>query len=193
MLRTAAVASLICDNFLEPLPKEEIVTACLLHDMGNILKFKLDVFPEFNEPQGLEYWQKVKDEFREKYGEDEHEATTKIAQELQVSDKVLELMDTISFFGVQNYVLDEDFSHKIPEYCDDRVDPFGVVVLEERFMDQRKRYAHHGGDIHERFAFENAVRQMEKQIFVKCKIKPEDINNETVAPVISELKNFVIK
>ena len=40
--------------------------------------------------------------------------------------------------------------------------------------------------------FEKAARQIEKQIFSKCKIKPEDINNETVAPIISELKNFVI-
>ena len=33
---------------------------------------------------------------------------------------------------------------------------------------------------------------MEKQIFSKCKIKPEDINNETVASIILSLKDFVI-
>ena len=37
MYRVAAVASLIYDNFNEPLNKEEIITACLLHDMGNII------------------------------------------------------------------------------------------------------------------------------------------------------------
>ena len=35
--------------------------------------------------------------------------------------------------------------------------------------------------------------EMEKQIFSKCKIKPEDITDETIAPIIEELKNFVIK
>jgi len=35
--------------------------------------------------------------------------------------------------------------------------------------------------------------EIEKQIFAKCKIKPEDINNITVEPIISELRNYVIK
>ena len=34
---------------------------------------------------------------------------------------------------------------------------------------------------------------IEKQIFAKCKIKPEYITNETVAPIISELRNFMIE
>ena len=59
MLRVAGAASLICDNFTEPLNKEEIISACLLHDMGNIIKFKLDYFPEFNKPEKAEYWQNV--------------------------------------------------------------------------------------------------------------------------------------
>ncbi len=36
MFRVAAVALLICENFEDSLPKEDIVTACLLHDMGKI-------------------------------------------------------------------------------------------------------------------------------------------------------------
>ncbi len=43
-LRVAAVAAQICDNFNKPLNKKEIITACLLHDMGNIIKFKLELF-----------------------------------------------------------------------------------------------------------------------------------------------------
>ena len=75
MLRVAAVASLVCDNFNEPLPKDDIITACLLHDMGNIIKSDLQYFPEFIKPEGLDYWQKVKDEYIEKYSRDEHKAT----------------------------------------------------------------------------------------------------------------------
>ncbi|TSC78066.1 MAG: isoleucyl-tRNA synthetase [Parcubacteria group bacterium Gr01-1014_24] len=193
MLRVAAVASLICDNFNESLNKEEIITACLLHDMGNILKFKLDSFPEFLKPEGLSYWQKVKDGYVNKYGNDEYSASLKIAQELQVSDEVLELIKAISFLGAPGNALGIDYGKKIVEYCDDRVIPFGVVSLEQRFLDLRKRYEHRGGNTPERIAFENAVRQMEKQIFSKCKIRPEDINDKTVAPVIEQLKNFVIQ
>jgi len=193
MLRVAAVASMICDNFTEPLLKEDIITAALLHDMGNIIKFRLDYFPKFLEPEGLEYWQRVKDEYAEKYGNDEHIATIKIAQELRVSSSILELIKALSFFGAPKVALGDNFGDKIVEYCDSRVTPFGVVTLEERLTDLRTRYAHRGVDTPERRAYQDAVRQMEEQIFSKCKIKLEDITDESVAPIVAELKNFVIK
>ena len=195
MLRVAAVASLICDNFSEPLDKESIITACLVHDMGNIIKFKWDSLPEFLEPNGLEYWQEVKSEYIKKYGNNEYIASINIAKELNVSDRVLELVKSISFLGASDNAEKNDFGKKIVEYCDDRVIPFGVVSLEERFTDLRSRYAHRDKERGPSFreAFEKAVRLIEKQIFSKCKIKPEDINDETVAPVIEQLRNFVIK
>ena len=70
-LRVASVAAQICDNFFEPLNKKDIVTACLLHDMGNIIKFNLNYFPELIKPEGIEYWQKVQNEYKKKYGNDE--------------------------------------------------------------------------------------------------------------------------
>jgi isoleucyl-tRNA synthetase len=193
MLRVAAIASVICDNFTESLPKEDIVTACLLHDMGNIIKFDLKYFPDFNKPEGFEYWQKVKDEYIVKYGKNEHEATLKIIKELQMPDKILELINAISFFGAPATASGNNFADKIVEYCDSRVAPLGVVGLEERLADLRKRYAHKGGDTPERRAYEQAVKNMEQQIFAKCKIKPEDITEESIASIIAELKNFVIK
>ncbi|KKQ46077.1 MAG: Metal dependent phosphohydrolase [Candidatus Yanofskybacteria bacterium GW2011_GWC2_37_9] len=193
MLRVAAVARLICENLEVPVDKENIIAACLLHDMGNIIKFKLGAFPEFLEPEGLEYWENTQKKFKERYGDSEYLASLKISQEIDVNKRTLELIEAISFVGVLKNALSYDFGKKIVEYCDDRVVPSGVVGLEERFMDLRTRYTHRRKDPSEREAFENAVRKMEKQIFAKCKIKPEDINNETVAPIISELRNFMIK
>ncbi len=195
MLRVAAVGTMICDNFNGDLPKDEIATACLLHDMGNIIKFKLDVMPELLEPQGGEYWQAVKDEYIAKYGSNEYEASVKIAHELGVSEKVITLIKSISFAGASKNAEGDNFGEKIVEYCDDRVGPFGVVSLEDRLTDLRIRYAHRDRERGSSFReiFEKAVQQMEQQIFSKCKIKPEDINDDTVAPIIEELKNFVIK
>ena len=56
--------------------------------------------------------------------------------------KFQELINAVSFLGAPNLVLGENFSKKIMEYCDDRVSPLGVVSLEERLMDLRKRYSH---------------------------------------------------
>jgi len=55
MFRVAGVASVICENFKQPelINQDDIVSACLLHDMGNIIKFNLSLFPQFLEPEGL--------------------------------------------------------------------------------------------------------------------------------------------
>lgn len=193
MLRVASVASLICDNLTEQVDKENIITACLLHDMGNIIKFKMDVFPEFFEPEGVEYWQKVKDEYIAKYGPDEHHASLEIVKELKTSERILDLADAPSFIGAPHNAESEDYGMKIVDYSDVRVYPHGVVSIEERFLDLRKRYVQHGPDTPERTAFENALREIQNQIFSKCKIKPEDITDEVIAPVIEELKGFMVK
>ncbi len=195
MLRVAAVAVLICDNFDEPLPKEDIVTACLLHDMGNIIKFELDYFPELNQPEGIEYWQNIQKEYISKYGKEEMSAHGKIAKEIGVGEYVLKLINAVSFLGAPDTAIGEDMGSKIVEYCDSRVKPFGIVSMDQRFEDLRERYGNRnvGIDSPERLAYENAVRHMEKDIFARCKIRPEDINDEIAAPIIEELKNFVIK
>jgi isoleucyl-tRNA synthetase len=193
MLRVAAVASLVCDNFAEPINKEEIITACLLHDMGNIIKFTFNDLLELLEPEGKEYWQDVKNEYIEKYGSSEHEASLKIAEELQTSNEVLEAIKSVGFIEAFTTVLSENSAHKILEYADSRVDPYGVVSLEERFLDFRKRYDRLNTDSGKRESYEKALRTMEKQVFEKCKIKPEDITDASVASIIEEFKKFIIK
>lgn len=197
MFRVAAVAYLICDNFNDPLQKEEIILTCLLHDMGNIIKSDLNYFPEFIKPEGLEYWQKIKDEYIEKYGKDEHQATLEIIRELNINnaDRVAELVDAIDFKRIEENLESEDLSKKICQYADLRVDPHGVVSYEKRMEDGRKRYENRPGfgTLVKRDDLVACGKEIEKQIFFRCKIKPEDINNDTVEPIISELRNFVIK
>ncbi len=193
MLRVASVAFIICDNFSKDLEKENIVRACLLHDMGNIIKFKLDSLPNFLEPEGLDYWKDVQLEYIEKYGTDEYVAHGKIAKELGMSARVIELIQAISFLDAPANVGNNDFNRKIMEYSDERVGIYGVISLEDRLMDLRKRYTHHNTSSTIRDAFEYALHDIEKQIFANCKIKPEDITDASVAPIIEELKNFVIK
>ncbi len=195
MLRVTAVASLICDSYDEQLPKEEIVTACLLHDMGNIIKSRLDYFPEFLEPQGMEYWQKVQNEYIERYGKDEHHATLEIMKEINVSQDIIALVDNIEFSQVCELCDNGDIPNKIICYSDNRVSPHGVVSLVERIDEAKKRYENKESfkrTESERVKLVFCIKEIEKQIFAKCKIKPEDINNESIAPVISELSNYVI-
>ena len=59
MFRVAGVASLICDNLEESLSKKEIISACLLHDLGNIVKFDLESTAKLFSvsEKDLKYWQ----------------------------------------------------------------------------------------------------------------------------------------
>jgi hypothetical protein len=195
MLRVAAVAFLICDGFNEPIEKEEIISACLLHDMGNIIKFNLEHFPESLEPKGLDYWTKIKEKYIEKYGKDDHVATKIIAKEIGVSNNIIELIEYVGFFKATINEFEKLFKYKICNYSDMRVCPYGVLSLRERISEAHGRYKDRKHSISSD-SFESlslSFHNMEKQIFLKCKIKPEDINNETISSVVLELKNYMIK
>ena len=192
-LRVAAVADLICQNFTQDIDRENIVAGCLLHDMGNIIKFDLQKTKALiNQDFDLDFWQKVKDDYIKKYGDDEYVATQAIVKELGVSARIMEIIDSVSFLGAPETAAGPDFGGKIAQYCDDRVAPAGVVSLEDRFSDLRVRYGHREDNSGARDNFERAVREMERQIFANTKIKPDYITDETVKPIIENLKTFNI-
>jgi hypothetical protein len=210
--RVAAVAIVVLDN-LSPLPnpplqgegrievdRENIIKACLLHDMGNIIKYDIKVsgelYPEKFSQEDLKYWQKVKEEYIKKYGPDEHRASLEIAKAAGANERVLGLINAIGFQYGKNNAQSEDFGRKICAYSDMRVGPYGVITLEERFLDLRKRYDNKhrlmGGNEDLRLDFENGLREIEKQIFARCNIKPEDITEDSIKLAMEKLRNFEI-
>jgi hypothetical protein len=165
-----------------------------VHDIANIIKFDLLRFPEFNEPKGLDFWQSVKDEYISKYGEDEHHAHLKIIKELGLSQKIYDLVNGVGTLNFLEQYPNGDLESKIVNYADHRVGPFGVLSYEDRFIEAEKRYRNHKNYLPNE-QIEEPIRlgkEIEKQIFAKCKIKPEDITDESIAPIIEELKDFVI-
>lgn len=196
-LRVAAVADTISENLtltpaLSQRERGDVVAACLLHDMGNIVKFDFSLFPEIVAEKGLEYWQGVKQEVAEKYGDNSHEATRNILKEIGVSERILELVDCVGFDqGIKN-LQSPDFGKKVCAYSDMRVLPLGVGGLEERMADLRVRYKNRPEGAKDREQFEAAIRQIEQQIFAHCKIRPEDITEESIRPVVEKLKNWEI-
>lgn len=188
-LRVAAVASIIVDTFEKPLDRNEIITACLLHDMGNIIKFDLQRFPQFLEPEGFEHWNQIRESFLSKYGTDEHQATYKIATEIGVSSRSAELLSAIGFTKAHINSQHNDFGKKICCYADQRVTPHGISTLQERLDEGLKRYKG-------KFASEETTRGreslvlMEKQIFTRCDVSPDEITEKHVEPLFKELRTF---
>jgi len=194
MLRVAAVASLLCDSVNIFVDKSNIVLAELFHDMGNIIKFNWETLLEFREPEGIEYWQKVQKEFIAKYGPDEQKANLAIAAELGLKKEAIALIDKMHFHNNCLNARAKNLDLKIINYADQRVSPHGVVSYNERMEEARVRYRwDEREDREERAKLIACGKEIEKQIFAHCKIKPEDITDEAVAPIIEELKKFVIK
>src|SRR3989344_676326 len=194
MLRVAGVASIICDNFEKPVNKELIVSACLLHDMGNIIKSDLTKFAEFLQPEGLEYWQKIKNEFEEKYGKDEKNATHTIVEKLKISTQIQEVIRNSGFSKLEKVYNSSRFEYKICEYSDLRVLPYGVGSLKSRMTDLKIRYAKRAKDEmwnnHDYLA--DFIYKIEKQIFEHCKIRPEDITGKKVKTLADALRQYNI-
>lgn len=186
-LRVAAVARLIAEHFEMELKTPNIVSACLLHDMGNIIKSDLTTFPEFVEPQGLGYWQEAKQRFMEKYGNEEHVATYAIAKETGVSEETQRYLENMSSSKVKASLQDADFEIKICCYADNRVGPHGILSLKERLGDLMVRYPHK--NYPERLEY---LLVLEKQIFAHCSIFPDDINDASARGLIRHLEGFSV-
>jgi hypothetical protein len=192
-LRVAAVGKTICDNFSGEIDKQTVLLACLFHDMGNIIKFDLSVFPEFLKPQGLAHWQEVQNEYFNKYGKEQHAANHAIAVELKLPEKVIECINDVDFSKIETTRDSGSMEKKVCEYSDLRVAPHGIRPMHDRISDIEERYRRRiqKTEMVDRIIpLTAAAEEVERQIFERCSIKPEDINDGSLAPLIEELRNY---
>ena len=195
-LRVTAVAEQICKSLDIEVDKESIIKACLLHDMGNVIKFDMvqtkSIFGLSDSE--IENIKKIQDEFIQKYSHDEEKANVEIARELDVSETVVQFISGNGFNNLCIIKDNTDWGSKILQYSDLRVGPKGVLSYDERMDDGKKRYANHKNYVEEeeRNKIVNCGRDIEKQIFAHSNIKQEYITDESVKEMIEELKNFEI-
>jgi hypothetical protein len=195
MFRVAGVAYLLTEKIKKKVDQQDVLAACLLHDMGNILKFDLTYFPEYVKPQGIAYWEKIKSDFAKKYGDNVHEATLKIAQELGASPRTQDLIVAIGFNQARQNYETFDFSRKICAYSDMRVAPIGVVPLRERLEDGHKRYSaqwRKEGHSDIAYVFGAYLKRIERQIFSVSLLRPQDVTEISVLPYAQKLRKFEI-
>jgi putative nucleotidyltransferase with HDIG domain len=194
-LRVTAVASQICESLTTPVDKKSLIKACLLHDMGNIIKFEFNYPDEFYTPEGRDYWRNVQAEYFKDYGRDEHAASIEIARKLGSNQKILKVIDSIGFSKIKDSHHLGSIEMKLAEYADMRAGPKGIFSIDERMADGQKRYQHRKNYFlkeDERKDIATALHEMEDEIFSKSKLKPSDITDESVAPLIEQLKSYEI-
>lgn len=190
MLRVTACSKLILDNWIgEKLDEKSIIRVCLLHDMGNLVKMPEDFSDD-------KIFIKTRKKYYDKYGTNEHEINLEIAKEEGLSKKELEILDGKRSRKNEETLKGNSYEIKVCAYSDQRVAPNGVVSIKERLEDSKERYKNRPLSVWSDEKKANKLIEcslgIEKQIFEKCNIKPEDITNESIAYYIEEFKKYEI-
>ncbi len=195
MYRVTAVGMVVNDflNQSIKLDKDILIQAMLLHDIGNIIKFDLN--SSLLKEENIESLKIIKNEFIEKYGEDEHVATIKIIKEIGVCKKVVDILENISSSKISSTIGSDDWHKKVCSYSDFRVAPHGVTSIEERFDDVIERYKglkHVLGDIEKTLQKKKDALILERQIQEKCRLPLSLINDEKIKNIVEQLEEYKI-
>jgi hypothetical protein len=186
-LRVGAIATFITQGWSDRELAHETVLSSLLHDMGNMAKFKLDkpVMPIEN----LAYWQAEQQRFWDTYGTEAHAATYAILHELKLDKITKYLLAESMFYDNRNVTRDSFVVAPRPAvvvlYGDLRVAIDGVVSLEERLVDLERRY----GGVRPERAWAN---DLEAYIASLSCGDIRAITEATVAPLFDELLTLTV-
>lgn len=184
MLRVSAVVTFLFKHWIgtDAVDWKMAKKVALLHDLGNIVKFDFVNHPEFlgDEQKNIVHWQAKQQEVIAKYGSDDHEVTKAMLSELNVDQKMTEIILNKSF---ANSVATKDSSNwelKILYYADLLVLPFGIGTLEARLDDVRDRMPKYTSrpDFPDLVA---ACVEIEKQIAANLNVSVSEINDANVA------------
>ena len=190
MLRVAACTNLILDTWTgKPIDRKAITRVSLLHDMGNMVKI-----PE-EEIQDKDFI-KLRRKYFEEYGTNDHEINMLIGKNLGLNKKELEILDGKRSRKNEQTAKSDNYEIKICAYCDQRVAPDGVVSLKERLEDAKIRYKDKPLSVWSNEEKANQLiklaLEIEEQVMRYCKLKPEDINNQSIQTYIDRLKEYEI-
>lgn len=194
MMRVARVVEFIRDHWIGPkVDWDVIVESALLHDVGNIVKFDFDKYPELLGDQRvrLNYWKDRQAEMTSRYGSDDHKVTEKLLAEIGVRGEVYETVERGGFQKIIAIGHSDFWQTKILVYSDLRVMPTGVVSLEDRLTYIRDRYPKYSSrpDYPE---MENACREIEKQIGENIDVPVSQISDAVLPKGDEELISLTV-
>jgi 5'-deoxynucleotidase YfbR-like HD superfamily hydrolase len=196
MLRTAAIGGLVCAHWKGPrIRREDVVATMLIHDLGNIVKMDIgtekgkEILGE--EVARLEYWKSVREETIAAYGNDDHLATERMARELGASGRILSILQQKTSANNRRIAESDDWELKICAYADQRTGPFGILSLDERFEDLKRRYAVRGHPLAQGPARDMLVAcafMIERQVLGHTDLAPEGISDMAIAPMLERMR-----
>lgn len=160
MLRTAGVGYFVASNWKEKGVDVNLTTAaCLLHDVGNLVKFDLDnPIVEIDDP---EKWRRIQKKYWDKYGKNTHDVTIQIIEELGREDVVGVIEEEGEVYGKSVEVIKgASLPTQFLLYSDVRVMPHGVTGMQDRIDDLQARYGNPKYDLSYLFPLEDYLQKM---------------------------------
>jgi len=189
MLRVAGIAEKILSAWNGPkINKRSLIRVLLLHDTGNIVKM-------FNVEVENKRFHLMRDKYYSLFGNDDHNVSKAIGQELGLNNQELALMDAKVFLRNDETLNSIDFSRKIGAYADQRAAPDGVLPLLDRLREAQIRYKDKPGSSMNNPRTEMLIKcavKIEEQVMSYCSLQSSDITDASINPFISKLRNFRI-
>ncbi len=198
MLKSAALAQLICKHWNGPSIDREVITSTMfIHDIGNIAKMDFGQAAETADEHGdVDYWREIQREFIEKYGADDHIATFNVATELGLDRRILWLVINKIFIHNEMISASNDYELKICAYADQHIGPRGVVSLEERFSELRRRYGSRlkASINHPRIEhLIDSAFAIERQVIESSSLESAQITDSAIAATLEGLSEYEIE
>jgi hypothetical protein len=192
MLRVAAVGKIICDHISsQKIDADLIIKTLLLHDMGNIIKYKFNNTSMFSPEDSVkvESYKSTQAEFMRKYGNDADKATLQIIKEVTRNKQILELCKNCHGEMAHKYVNGEFWNESICYYADMRIGLNGILSVDQRFEDLKIRYPQ---ELEKLEHYHKACKIIERKIQKMCAMNLESINDELIEDQFNQLKELDI-
>ena len=183
MIRVAKVVKFIKNHWTGPhVDWDEVFKAALLHDVGNIVRFNFDKYPQFlgEEIKRVDYWKEKQNEIIAKYGTDDHDATKKMLEEINIPQSLIDIIQSKSFGKSIELSKSDNWIVKLLYYGDSRVMPNGIGTLDERLTDVTQRIGKYRDDPNLPNLV-TACKEIEKQIQHNTNIDLSQITDDTVS------------
>ena len=172
-----------------------IIVACLLHDIWNILKFEMSLYPDVWEPEWVDYRTTIKEEFK-KYGWDEKEATFTLCKKLNISQEAYDLVYAYDTTRPKD-ISPDNIQLKLIDYSDWRVMVYGIGSLQERINNLISRNIKNkwrSKEKAERMAKDRieTTTTFEQELIESYGINPSDISNLSMQSSIKKMRLYDI-
>lgn len=186
MLRVASLAKVILENWKGiAVNKDDIIQACLFHDIAKPMKFDLAKQAQFGmSASEIAKLDQLQRHLIANYGEDEHHATVEIFKEIGCTASAVNIVDNLEWSYIPKLLEKNDLVSLIPIYGDMRIGPKGILTLKQRLDDLKART---GESEHE----ENGVR-LESIIRENVTIDLDSINDAQINANFDALEKLII-